>query len=653
LCSAASLYSVSAQGESRTDIEVEWQLDALDLRPVERWLALRTGPTAVAESIPGLEIVPGAPKRLVDVYVDTEDWRMGRAGYVLRVRRRAGRLETTLKDLSTATKGLRRRLEVTQPLPASGLSGLDRAGEVGWRVEALAGARALNQVLEVRTRRRPFDLAIHGERVGELALDDTVIAIGHERRRLRLTRVEVEVQPAWVDAMQPFVERLRRECGLQPATLSKFEAGLMAAGIGIPGPPDLGPVGVSPDSTLGELAYRVLRKEASAMLARVPGTRLGEDIESLHQMRVATRRMRAGMDMFASVLPVRAGRLRAELGWLAALLGEVRDLDIQLGRFDDWTEEMPGDHREALDELADLLAGHRVQARRALLEALDSRRYERLVSGLVAMLVQGPSSRSTAGRAPAVTTMPELIEERHRAARKAARRAKRTGAATDYHRLRIRCKRLRYALEFASGLYDGELKGFVRQMTRLQDALGSMQDAAVASSRLQVIALTEEGASLSRAAIFAMGGVAGQYRSEAEHLLGDMPELVQLLQGKEWKRARSLMELRQKAAAPLVRQPTAASAEARQIGVVGRARPALVNSTSSSLATSRPGVSPRPSPEPEMTGEVSPLGTDTESAPVTSEASVPATEGDSAPLGEPHPANGSTITPIRRQVAPS
>ncbi len=644
---------MSAQGESRTDIEVEWQLDALDLRPVERWLALRTGPTAVAESIPGLEIVPGAPKRLVDVYVDTEDWRMGRAGYVLRVRRRAGRLETTLKDLSTATKGLRRRLEVTQPLPASGLSGLDRAGEVGWRVEALAGARALNQVLEVRTRRRPFDLAIHGERVGELALDDTVIAIGHERRRLRLTRVEVEVQPAWVDAMQPFVERLRRECGLQPATLSKFEAGLMAAGIGIPGPPDLGPVGVSPDSTLGELAYRVLRKEASAMLARVPGTRLGEDIESLHQMRVATRRMRAGMDMFASVLPVRAGRLRAELGWLAALLGEVRDLDIQLGRFDDWTEEMPGDHREALDELADLLAGHRVQARRALLEALDSRRYERLVSGLVAMLAQGPSSRSTAGRAPAVVTMPALIGERHRAARKAARRAKRTGAATDYHRLRIRCKRLRYALEFASGLYDGELKGFVRQMTRLQDALGSMQDAAVASSRLQVIALTEEGASLSRAAIFAMGGVAGQYRSEAEHLLGDMPELVQLLQGKEWKRARSLMELRQKAAAPLVRQPTAASAEARQIGVVGRARPALVNSTSSSLATSRPGVSPRPSPEPEMTGEVSPLGTDTESAPVTSEASVPATEGDSAPLGEPHPANGSTITPIRRQVAPS
>ena len=535
---------MSAPGPPRTDIEVEWQLDALDLRPVERWLALRTAP-AVVETTPGLGIVPGTAKRLVDAYVDTEDWRMGRAGYVLRVRRRAGRAEATLKDLSTATKGLRRRLEVTQPLPPSGLAELDRTGAVGWRVEALVGSRPLNQVLEVRTRRRPFALEIHGERVGELALDDTVIAIGHERRRLRLTRVEVEVLPAWVDAMQPFVERLRRDCGLQPATLSKFEAGLMAAGLTIPGLPDLGPIGVSPDATLGELAYRVLRKDALAMLANLPGTRLGEDIEALHQMRVATRRMRAAFDMFTEVLPVRAGRLHDELGWLAALLGEVRDLDIQIGRFEDWTEEMSGELREALDELADLLVAERVRARAVLLEALDSKRYERLVSGLTAMLGQGPSSRSLAARAPAVTAVPSLIGARHKAARKASRRATRTGVATDYHRLRIRCKRLRYALEFASGLYDGELRGFVRQMTRLQDTLGAMQDAQVASARLQAIALTEEGASLSRATIFAMGGVAGRYHSEAEHLLTELPRLVELLKGKEWARARALLEMRQ------------------------------------------------------------------------------------------------------------
>jgi CHAD domain-containing protein len=633
---------VSGTGSSGSDVEVEWQLDALDLRPVERWLALRTGPSARLDSIPGLAIVPAPPKRLVDAYVDTDDWRIGRAGYVLRVRRRAGRVETTLKSLTSPTKGLRRRLEVTQPVPASGLAGLDREGDVGWRVQALAGTRPLRQVLEVRTRRRPFDLTIHGEPVAELALDDTVIAIGQERRRLRLTRVEVEVQPAWVDTMQPFVERLRGECGLQPAALSKFEAGLLAAGISIPGLPDLGPTEVTPSSTLGELAYRVLRKDAAAMLAQQAGTRLGEDIEALHQMRVATRRMRAGLDMFADVLPVRAGRLRAEIGWLASVLGDVRDLDIQLGRFDDWTEEMPGDHREALDELADLLEGHRKLARRALLEALDSRRYERLVAGLVSMLEQGPSRRSGLGRTPGVMAMPKLIGDRHAAARKAARRAKRTGIPSDYHRLRIRCKQVRYSLEFASGLYDGELKGFVRQMTRLQDVLGSMQDAEVASARLQALALTDEGASLSRATVFAMGGVAERYRSEAERLLGELPELVQLLEGKEWRRVKSVMESRRQKAEAALEAETASpgSSTAERVQVAGLARPALpqlaagARRSAGAVRPARPGQ-PLSPPSP---------------ADVGSASGIP---GEAAPSAAPDVAGAATrITPIHRQIGP-
>jgi len=619
---------MSAPGPPRTDLEVEWQLDALDLRPVERWLALRTAPGAI-QAIAGLGIVPLAAKRLVDSYVDTDDWRMGRAGYVLRVRRRSGGVETTLKDLSAATKGLRRRLEVTQALPPEGLSGLDRTGEVGWRVQALAGVHPLNQVLEVRTRRRPFDLQIHGERVGELALDDTVIAMGQERRRLRLTRVEVEVLPAWVDAMQPFVERLRRECGLQPATLSKFEAGLMAAGLTIPGLPELGPTAVTPESSLGELAYRVLRKDASAMLANAPGTRLGEDVEALHQMRVATRRMRAGLDMFAEVLPARARHLHAELGWLAALLGDVRDLDIQIGRFEDWNEEMSGDHREALDELADLLVAQRVKARTILLEALDSRRYDRLVTGLVAMVTQGPSTRSVAARTAGLIAMPALIGERHDAARKAARRATRTGVATDYHRLRIRCKRLRYALEFAAGLYDGELKGFVRQMTRLQDTLGAMQDAEVASSRLAAIALSEEGSSLSR----------------ATHLLGELPKLVALLMGKEWSRARSLMELRHEQAAALATPRASAGSSTTRISATGRARTALAK-----LPTG-PAVAPRlPAP-----GRASPVAKESASRTVkaTVESQGCETEESGSATGPRVSGVKTTITPIRRQVAPS
>ena len=112
-----------------TDSEIEWQLDALDLRPVERWLAGLPGLPAhvsFADSAPDLvtstvTALPRPAERLVDTYVDTVDWRIGRSGFVLRVRHRGGRGEVTLKDVAQAKEGLRRRLEVTEPLPADGV----------------------------------------------------------------------------------------------------------------------------------------------------------------------------------------------------------------------------------------------------------------------------------------------------------------------------------------------------------------------------------------------------------------------------------------------------------------------------------------------------------------------------------------------------
>ncbi len=231
---------------SRTDVEVEWQLDALDLRPVERWFATRFGHRGASEGgtapgasvtmpVPGFDVVPQRAKRLSDTYYDAADWRLARSGYVLRTRRRGGGVEATMKDLTPASDGLRRRMEATETLAGSGIEELDPEGPVGRRVRALAGGRALNPVLEVRTRRRLFALVVHEERIGEVALDDTVIVLTGDPQRLRLQRVEVEVQASWVDALQPLVEQLRRDCGLQPATLSKFEAGLLAAGVALPG----------------------------------------------------------------------------------------------------------------------------------------------------------------------------------------------------------------------------------------------------------------------------------------------------------------------------------------------------------------------------------------------------------------------------------
>ena len=350
-----------------------------------------------------------------------------------------------------------------------------------------SGTRTLDPVLEVRTRRRPFDLRVDEEIVAEIALDETVISVGQGGRPVRLRRVEVEVVPAWVETLAPLVDRLRDECGLQPATLSKFEAGLLAAGLRIPAPPDLGSTSMAPSPSVGEVAFAVLRRNVAVMLAHEPGTRLGEDIEELHDMRVATRRLRAALAMFSDALPVRAQHLRVELGWLADALGGVRDLDVQLERLAGWTNEVPEEDRGSLSELAQLLDRERDEARDDLLVALDSRRYERLVAGLTAMLRQGPSRRRRRRRHPPSPLCRRWCKSDTAATVKAARRARRSGVATDFHRLRIRGKRLRYALEFVSEVYAGQTTRYVRRVVQLQDALGLMQDAQVAAARLHSV----------------------------------------------------------------------------------------------------------------------------------------------------------------------
>jgi len=528
--------------------EIEWQFDALDLRPVERWLAVL--PTLSIEPYEQTTITALAqpPQRLVDSYLDTDDWRMANAGFVVRTRRHGRRDEITLKTAQWAEgDGLRQPLEARQELPPSGVSDLGSDGPVGRRTHAIAGRKPLRPVLQVRTRRRSFALRIDGGDAAEIALDDTAIVVGNGQRPMQLRRVEVRVFREWMDALGPLVLQLRTACGLQPATLSKFEAGLLARGVVIPGPPDLGSTEIGPDMSLGELAYAVLRRQLAVLREKEPGTRLGEDPEELHDMRVATRRLRAALDLFAEVLPIRTRSFRDEFGWLAGVLGAVRDLDVQLEAQAAMAE--PG-QEELWADLTALLTRERETARDALLAALDSVRWERLVSGMAAMVQQGPFRRSTATRLSALVAVPDLICSRHDAVVKAARRAKRSREASDFHRLRIRCKRLRYSLEFGAELYDGRTNRYTRQLAKLQNQLGLMQDAEVAATRLSDLATGD--AHLPAATIFVMGGVAELHRQEMARLLELLPAEVSRVRGREWMELTTTMERGREQALALV-----------------------------------------------------------------------------------------------------
>ena len=565
---------MSSDGELTPSIETEWQFDAVHLAPVQRWLGQHAEGT--------IRVEPAGTRSLVDTYLDTSDLRIYRARRSLRLRRIGRRTEMTLKTHAPAVAGVRSREEITERLPVPDVAALGADGEVGWRVRALIGRRQLTELFEVRTRRQVFTLEHGARRAGEVVLDRTVIGIGPRLEPARLRRVEVEVADATEPEIATFVERLRRECGLLLATHTKFESGFLARGLEVPLARDLGSTSFNLNSSTGELAFAVLRGRFIEMLAHESGTRLGEDPEELHRMRVATRRLRAVLGNFLPALPIRASRFRAELGWLGQVLGAVRDLDVGIGQLRGGADEgIGGEEVAALDALIHVLESRRSDARAVLLEALDSRRYDRLVDGFAAFLAHGPLRRSAASTAPAAGSVPGIAIERYRKVRKQGRRLDSSSGPGEFHVLRIRCKRLRYALEPVAELYGKPARVMNRRLIALQDALGSHQDAVVASQRLRSLAI-DEGHDLPPATVFAMGELTARYTDRAERLRSEFPPLFRKLAG-PWKELRRVMEAAASEIPSTRTSPSGRSLATQSVGAVE-----LVRSEESAHVLERP-----------------------------------------------------------------
>ncbi|MGH3897667.1 MAG: CHAD domain-containing protein [Pseudonocardiaceae bacterium] len=218
------------------------------------------------------------------------------------------------------------------------------------------------------------------------------------------------------------------------------------------------------------------------LLARDPGTRIGEDPEELHQMRVAVRRMRAALKAARPLLDREwADDLRAELGWLGRALGPVRDADVLIERLRDRAAGFNDTSREAVETLIEALVADRETARVEMLATLGSDRYMALLRRLAAAVSTPlPTARGSAGT-PALV---ELVRTEYRRMCKAVRRAGEDPPDEVLHALRIQGKRLRYTGELATTAGRKPVRRLVESTVALQDVLGEHQDACVARHRV-------------------------------------------------------------------------------------------------------------------------------------------------------------------------
>jgi CHAD domain-containing protein len=264
----------------------------------------------------------------------------------------------------------------------------------------------------------------------------------------------------------------------------------------LPLPLPLPAPGLLPDDTLAEAGRKTLLYHFAEMLSHEEGTLLGEEIEALHDMRVATRRMRAALDVFGPAYSTKTVQKHLKgLRTVGRALGCVRDLDVFIEKAGIYLHTLPLELQPGLDPLLAAWQQEREQDRLALTEHLNSKAHARFIQRFN-RFVQTPGL-GTAAEIDFTRTaaLPAAAKVRHLAptliyTRLAAVRAFEailpTATVPQLHALRIEFKKLRYTMEFFQEVLGPEARSVINVIKKVQDHLGDLQDAEVACQRLRL-----------------------------------------------------------------------------------------------------------------------------------------------------------------------
>ncbi len=404
--------------------------------------------------LPDLGGRPLEPRVFTSVYHDTADRSLAHSGITLRRRTERGR---SVWQLKLPSEDFRLELEqIGGPAPPKELARL---------LTAHLRRGPFTPVAELRTRRHGSLVARNGT-TAEVTIDDVAVM---DALRVVEEFVEVEVElkhgkPKQLDA----IANELAGAGARPTdgTPKLFRVLRL-------------PAEAEPDGPLDALRAR-LRKQLRAILANDPGTRLGRDPESLHDMRVAARRsralLRAGEPLYAND----ATALENELRWLGEKLGAVRDLDVLLERLRGEANELDDEDRDTARAMLRTLERRRGAVRTALVKALDSERYLLLLDSFDEQI----DALSSAG---VDITLADLAKRELKKLRKRVGETPDDAPDEELHALRKRGKRVRYAFELAGD------DAVVKRAKAFQDVLGEHQDSVVAESTLRDLAARAPG----------------------------------------------------------------------------------------------------------------------------------------------------------------
>jgi inorganic triphosphatase YgiF len=427
-----------------------------------------------------LEIAPDATERLIadrpwlnasdcrserqlTVYYDTPDFQLRKAGYSLRVRSIGERFVQTLKSLD------------------SGAGMFDR-GEWEWdieapepdldRLESTPVADLQTSKVEPVIRSEVDRTTCRVDQEGsELEVDLDLGTISAAAREMPVSEFEVELIRGQARAAVELAQRIAVEVPVKLAVVSKAERGFALADGKLSQPTKAEPVKVHRDTSVAEGFETIVSACLRHFRLNEPLVIESRHVEGLHQARVAMRRLRSAFALFRPIMnDCEFARIQDELRWFTAELGDARNLDVYLER------NLTDDQRCFVEE-------RREKAYDNAIAAIDSARFRRLMLDLVGWTAAGEWRETSRAAKPLEPFMNRRIDRLW----SKILDSNDVSDLDDEHRhhLRIRMKKLRYALEFADALHSQQPRRkekLAKVVKGLQDSLGDLHDIVTARS---------------------------------------------------------------------------------------------------------------------------------------------------------------------------
>jgi CHAD domain-containing protein len=435
----------------------------------------------LGELVPGSRAVTQPVRRLDATYYDTADLRLARSGITVRHRGGESGPAWTVKlpENGPGPDLVRRQIRFDGPLdhvpgPAADL------------VLASTRSLCLLPVARLTTVRRPVEIRDpKGQLLAEV-VDDTVSVSRQQGPVGRFREVEVELHTNGAKGQRVLSAALSRLVGAGCNAETPMPKLVRALGEPASRPPDVVVPPLPDGATVIDLVRHSTARSVAEVIRHDPGARLGDDVEDVHKLRVATRRLRSDLHSFSPLLEESLiDPVRAELSWLGSMVGAVRDTDVLTIRLTSRLAALSGCEAQGADRLMGLLAQESVEARVAMLAALRDARYLHLLDGLVGLAAAPPFRDARHfGRRTSHKMALRITERPWRRVLEAVCALGRDPSDAKLHEVRILAKRSRYAAEATAPLLGPRAVRFAAAVADVQTILGNHQDTVLAEEWL-------------------------------------------------------------------------------------------------------------------------------------------------------------------------